>query len=212
MNILEIFTEDVSDQVKFRKYCEFYRDLDLGNIIFNWDKTNAVLEDSVQEFYPEFIVLRDFFQIPKVLQRCPGISFNLERLKKIHLFFLSLDVYNTPEKKYRIFRNDFKVSFRKQLIDSGIVSPFKSGEESITSSIPLGKIKNLYHKCLPCGFYYNTGGGYFDSSSEAHLEFPLPRNEIAVIRDIVLLTEGKYNIRFAGSDARRLIISYNEKD
>lgn len=100
MNILEIFTEDVSDQVKFRKYCEFYRDLDPGNIIFNWDKTNAVLEDSVQEFYPEFIVLRDFFQIPKVLQRCPGISFNLDVLRKFtysfyHLTYIILQRKNT---------------------------------------------------------------------------------------------------------------------
>lgn len=100
MNILEIFTEDVSDQVKFRKYCEFYRDLDPGNIIFNWDKTNAVLEDSVQEFYPEFIVLRDFFRFPKFFKDVLVYLLTWNVLRKFtysfyHLTYIILQRKNT---------------------------------------------------------------------------------------------------------------------
>ena len=191
-NILNILSDrSISDNIKFREYCRFYMDLNLIDCI-NFPKSvlrlKEVLDDSIQEFYPEFQIYLEFFKITKVLLHQSITSINLSRIEKLYLFFNG-DKFNS-NRNIKTFKHDFSNNLKE--IVKAESKPFLS-----TIIIEVGEqdFQRLYHRLLPCGYYYD--------------EFPVPSKTIDMIRDIKLFTEGSCRI-FYKSDGETIEINYEK--
>lgn len=189
-NILNILSDrSISDNIKFREYCRFYMDLNLIDCI-NFPKSvlklKEVLDDSIQEFYPEFQIYREFFKITKVLLHQSITSFNLSRIEKLYLFFNG-DKFNL-DRNIKTFKYDLSNNLKE--IVKAESKPF-----SLTIEVDEQGFQRLYHRLLPCGYYYD--------------EFPVPSETIDMIRDIKLFTEGSCRI-FYKSGGEIIEINYEK--
>lgn len=179
-NILNILSNTtISDNTKFREYCEFYKDLTLiNNNCIQFPKSvlrlKEVLDDSIQEFYPEFQIYREFFKTTKVLLRRSITLINLNRIEKLYLFFNSRDKFNS-DRNIKTFKYDLSNKL-KEIVKA------EDKPSSLTIEVDEQGFQSLYHKLLPCEYYYN--------------DFPVTSKTIDMAKDIMLLTEGLCKVSF----------------
>lgn len=206
LNILS--TEGLTEEYKFLRYCEFFKDYVNSPFQFDNSKLNEklILDDSVQEFYPEFLIIFEFFKIPKILYNNSRsfIYLKLKRLKVIYRYFQGLQSDDSSFIKFQKFKHGFLVLFKKQLKNYRILdTPFcKSKINSLT--LQKSYLKDFYNGCLPYGYIdIDDGSGLINS-------IPTP-SVLELVTDFIVFTEGNYDIDYTGAKEVTIKFGYNEE-
>lgn len=181
-NIIEILSDPgITLEQKFSEYCGFYREY--ITTPFN-DSLEPVVSDAVQEFYPEFHIIRTAFNLT-------GGKFNyevsFERFRKIYEYFSGRYCLGGREIETTVktFRYDFTRNLERGFKDL-LGNPFISN--GIDARVTLSGLSRLYIESLPYGHYY--------SSFDKEAEFPLPPDKDweSMILDISLFSSGRFKI------------------
>lgn len=181
-NIINILSNpETTLEQKFNEYCRFYQEY--ITTPFN-DTLEPIVSDAVQEFYPEFHIIRTTFNLT-------GGKFNYEvsftRLRAIYMYFQSRYSLGGREIETAIktFKHDFIRNLERQFKNL-LSNPFTS--DGIDTRVDISGLSTFYINSLPSGYYYSS----FDKEDE----FPLPseRDWRSMILDISLFSSGRFLI------------------
>lgn len=117
----------------------------------------------------------------------PTTSFELSRIEKLYLFFNG-NKFNS-ERNLKTFKHDLSNNLKE--IVKAESQPF-----SLTIEVDEQGFQRLYHRLLPCGYYYN--------------DFPVISKTIDMIRDIKLFTEGSCRISYKAGGEIIEVIGYEK--